>query len=488
MNPYQKPKQGRNFVLVDTECDKSVDEVSSMFPVRANEFSYFSRPDLRVNVFFVTFSEQLTVKQLQHIWPKFSIQIAPDVVPKTISNYLVISNLPSALRDEKIAEELISKFAKTFTINESYPSLVTVTFPPESKDIIKVYRFLSVLKIGNELTNVATCNEDVPLVRVTNLPKNINEKLLVELFSRAGNITHVDIFKQGGQSKRYYVADVSFDRVENARYAIKTLNYTVVNEKEIRVAQYISHEMANQVDLNTLIIENLPQYFSSPMLKVLLDTYVPAYMCYMDEIGPKHNRYGIARYATEEAADHAISILNKAQVDGRQIAVMRSKRVCICNFAIGTKEQNIIDLQPNCFDVLIINKRTNDKRPTIFVQYINEQAMNEGLKVLNGYISAKVRVYAFEMKRKRTIASMKAHLIDEMDPHKTVAIHGVSKNASEEEVLKPCLDCGELDAVHFQPPSLRVVFRKIEDAQKFVKEKRRGWTVNGDKLSVALSV
>ena len=488
MNTFQKQRQGRNFVLVDTECDKSVEEVLTMFPVKADYYSYFSRPDLRVNVFFVTFSEQFTVKQLQHVWPKFSIQIAPDVVPKAISNYLVISNLPSALRDEKIAEELISKFTERFEIIESYPSLVTVTFPPDSKDVLKVYRFLSVLKVGTELTSVATRNEDVPLVRVTNLPKSINEKLLVELFSRAGTITHVDIFKQGGQSKRYYVADVSFDRVENARYAIKTLNYTVVNEKEIRVAQYITHEMSNQVDLNTLVIENLPQYFSSPMLKVLLDTYVPAYMCYMDEIGPKHNRYGIARYATEDAADHEISILNKAQVDGKQISVMRSKRVCICNFAIGTTEQKIMELQPNCFDVLIIGQRNNDKRPTIFVQYINEQAMNEGLKVLNAYISGKIRVYAFEMKRKRTIASMKAHLIDEMDAHKTVAIHGVSKNASEEEVLKPCLECGELEAVQFQPPMLRVVFRTTEDAQKFVKENRRGWTVNGDKLSVALSL
>ena len=93
MNSWQKPKQGRNFVLVDQDCDKPINDIISMFPVKTDFYSYFTRPDLRVTVFFVSFSDQLTLKQLQHTYPKFSIQIAPDIVPKTISNYLIISNL-----------------------------------------------------------------------------------------------------------------------------------------------------------------------------------------------------------------------------------------------------------------------------------------------------------------------------------------------------------------------------------------------------------
>lgn len=487
MSSLQRQKQGRNFVLVDNDCKKKPEEIASMFPVKTDFYSFFSRQDLSVIVYFVTFSEQITVTQLQHIWPKFSIQIVSDNVPSTISSYLVISNLPNALRDEKIAEELVSKFTKDFNIIESFPSLVTVNIP-NVREAAKVYRFLSALKIQQETTNVATRNEDIPLVRVTNLPKSINEKLLVELFSQKGTITHVDIFKQGGVSKRYYVADVSFERVEMARYAIKTLNYTVVNEKEIRISQYISRETAKEVELNTLVIENLPQYFSSPMLKVLLDQYAPSYMCYMDEIGPKHVRYGIARYTSEDAADHAIAILNNAEVDGRKIKVQRSRRVCITNFAIGTTEANIMELQPNCFDVFVNASREAVKRPTIFVQYINEKEMNDGLQTLNSYYSGKIKVYAFEMKRKRTIASMKAHIIDESDAHRTVAIHGASQDANEEDFVKPCLEFGELDAVQFQPPNCRVVFHTVEAAQNFVKAKRRGWTVNGDKLHVALSV
>ena len=146
-------------------------------------------------------------------------------------------------------------------------------------------------------------------------------------------------------------------------------------------------------------------------------------------------------------------------------------------------------MAPTSFDLLNLSARDKQKRPTMYLQFLNEQEMNEGIQKFNSIISNGVRLYAFELKKKRNINSMRSHFVDEQNQHCTVAIHNINPTATnEEEFVRSCLRYGNIEGYHFAPPVLRVVFSKPEDTQRFVKENRRSWVVGGDKLSVALSV
>jgi polyadenylate-binding protein len=203
-------------------------------------------------------------------------------------------------------------------------------------------------------------------VLVRNLPKEMDQKGLSDLFSKYGNIksAKLEVF-QDGQSRGF--GYIQFETQESAEKAIKELNNSNQHGKKIEVQCHVKKEDREEQGekYTNLFIQNLPHDFSDDELKKLFSQYGAIGSA---SVNLKKNGTGFVSFKSHEDAKTALEATHmKTKVKEQSILVSQH---------IQRKEN---DLAPSASNPIIKNQKEAFKS-NIFVRFIPKDVTEEQLK------------------------------------------------------------------------------------------------------------
>ena len=182
---------------------------------------------------------------------------------------------------------------------------------------------------------------------IGNLPNDMNEEELFEIFSKFGKISMLTIKKLPNNNSQY--GKINFENKEDANKAINKMDNYYIRGKNLKVTYFISEEKTDIEDINCedefvpmLIINNLPKSLDNlDLLKNIFEVYGKIKKCGI--LNENNNKFGVIIYSKDEEAENAKK---------------------------GMKEKLNINLIPN--DKNIIDKIDNcekEKKDNIFENY-----------------------------------------------------------------------------------------------------------------------
>jgi len=155
---------------------------------------------------------------------------------------------------------------------------------------------------------------------VTNLPKDIDQKKLMELFQAYGKIASckLDVYADGKSKGFGYV---QFLEQSSAAEAIAKLNDTMIDDKKISVAVHSKKDEreAQSEKFTNLFVRNLPSNYTEEQLRALYQEYGEINSVTMDQ---SKAGQGFVSFKDHDSAKRALEATNmKIQFDGQAIFV-----------------------------------------------------------------------------------------------------------------------------------------------------------------------
>lgn len=193
---------------------------------------------------------------------------------------------------------------------------------------------------------------------VKNLPKELDQKQLNDLFSKYGPIKSckLEVFKDGSSRCFGYI---QYEAAENADKAIKGLNGTNQGGKTIEVVHHIKKdEREDQGEKYTnLFVQNLPAEYTDKDIEALFKEFGPIESV---SINVKKNGSGYVNFKDHSSANAAIEAMHmKKKLNGNAILIMPH---------IYRKENDLVPKSTG--DNLIIQSQKQNYKSNIFVRFI----------------------------------------------------------------------------------------------------------------------
>lgn len=157
---------------------------------------------------------------------------------------------------------------------------------------------------------------------VGDLPPDVTEALLFELFKAVGAVASIRVCRDAATRRSLGYAYVNFHNVREAELALDTLNYTQIKGQPIRIMWSHRDPSLRKSGLGNVFIKNLNTEIDNKALYDLFATFGNILSCKVatDELGNSKG-YGFVHYETQEAADQAIAKLNGMVINGKQVYV-----------------------------------------------------------------------------------------------------------------------------------------------------------------------
>ncbi|CAL1293266.1 unnamed protein product [Larinioides sclopetarius] len=164
---------------------------------------------------------------------------------------------------------------------------------------------------------------------VKNLPQSIDAKVLKDLFSICGTVLSVRIVTHpNGDSKGY--GFVQFENEKSANLAISDINGAFVHGRKILVSKYFPYEERKRFQEkfpNNVFVKNLTPPFSSSELEKMCLCFGNIKSVKVAMNGDNQSKgYGFVSFETADAANRAISELNRVCLNGKRLFASIAKR------------------------------------------------------------------------------------------------------------------------------------------------------------------
>lgn len=201
----------------------------------------------------------------------------------------------------------------------------------ESEDAETALRLLNHQQVSGRALRIMRAHKDVrsKLLRdanlvVKNLPKCIDDKLLMDIFSRYGSILSVKVATYpNGMSKGY--GFVQFEREDSAQKAISSIDgEVVVDGRKIVVDRFIPAEERQKFHQttysNNVFVKNLEPSVTNEELEklcVCFGNVTSAKIVTNDDNESKG--YGFVSFESSECASLAVEQLNRLSLNGRML-------------------------------------------------------------------------------------------------------------------------------------------------------------------------
>ena len=203
-------------------------------------------------------------------------------------------------------------------------------------------------------------------VLVKNLPKEMDQKGLSDLFSKYGAIksAKLEVF-QDGQSRCF--GYIQFETVESAEKSIKELNNSNQHGKKIEVQHHVKKEDREEQGekYTNLFVQNLPNNYTDDALKKL---FAPFGAIDSASVNIKNNGTGFVSFKSHEHAKAALEATHmKTKVNDQSIFVSQH---------IQRKENDLAHSTSNP----IIKNQKEAFKSNIFVKFIPKDVTEEQLK------------------------------------------------------------------------------------------------------------
>ncbi|TXG73724.1 hypothetical protein EZV62_002303 [Acer yangbiense] len=177
-----------------------------------------------------------------------------------------------------------------------------------------------------EANNTTTDQQPLQLPQhslyVGDLDPFVTENQLVDMFIKFGQLDSTVLWQDIATQQSLCYGFVNFHRLEDAKQAMETLNYSVVNGKSIR----IMWQQPNSEDRNSgkgnIFVKNLDSSIDNRKLNKLFSKfgYILSCKVAVEENG-KSKGYGFVQFENEESANTAIENLDGSILEGKSLYV-----------------------------------------------------------------------------------------------------------------------------------------------------------------------
>ncbi|KAK0604215.1 hypothetical protein LWI29_013257 [Acer saccharum] len=172
--------------------------------------------------------------------------------------------------------------------------------------------------------NNTTTDQQLPQhsLYVGDLDPSVTENQLVDMFIKFGQLDSTVLLQDIATQQSLCYGFVNFHRLEDAKRAMETLNYSVVNGKSIR----IMWQQPNSEDRNSgkgnIFVKNLDSSIDNRKLNKLFSKfgYILSCKVAVEENG-KSKGYGFVQFENEESANTAIENLDGSILEGKSLYV-----------------------------------------------------------------------------------------------------------------------------------------------------------------------
>eukprot|EP00635_Sarcinochrysidales_sp_CCMP3193_P013979 CAMPEP_0118906066 /NCGR_PEP_ID=MMETSP1166-20130328/9812_1 /TAXON_ID=1104430 /ORGANISM="Chrysoreinhardia sp, Strain CCMP3193" /LENGTH=582 /DNA_ID=CAMNT_0006845341 /DNA_START=479 /DNA_END=2223 /DNA_ORIENTATION=+ len=157
---------------------------------------------------------------------------------------------------------------------------------------------------------------------VGDLAADASEGLLFEIFNTVGPVASIRVCRDAVTKRSLGYAYVNFHHVADAERALDTMNYTLIKAKPCRIMWSQRDPTLRKSGVGNVFVKNLDASIDH---KALYDTFslfgnILSCKVATDEHG-RSQGYGYVHYETEEAAEEAISKLNKMTICDKEVYV-----------------------------------------------------------------------------------------------------------------------------------------------------------------------
>lgn len=169
-------------------------------------------------------------------------------------------------------------------------------------------------------------------VFIKNLDAAIDNKTLHDTFINFGNILSCKIaMDEHGASRGY--GFIHFEKAENAKEAIKSVNGMLLNDKKVFVGLHVpkrerqSKYNTMKTNFTNIFVKNIEPGVTDEQFDDLFSRYgkITSATIARDDEGKSHG-FGFVNYETHEHAEAAVEALNESELHGQQIYVGRAQK------------------------------------------------------------------------------------------------------------------------------------------------------------------
>lgn len=158
---------------------------------------------------------------------------------------------------------------------------------------------------------------------VGNLHPDCNDDVLCKKFSLIGKVSSVKVCRDVETSKSLGYAYVNFGNKEDAKKAMDTMNYDLLNGRNIRIMWAQKKPSMLPKDAN-LVVKNLHLDVSEVLLKEMFSPFgdIVSIKVARNFRGDSKG-YGFIQFAEEEAAEFAIASLNGKELKQKKLVISK---------------------------------------------------------------------------------------------------------------------------------------------------------------------
>uniref|UniRef100_F1KSA4 Polyadenylate-binding protein n=1 Tax=Ascaris suum TaxID=6253 RepID=F1KSA4_ASCSU len=181
-----------------------------------------------------------------------------------------------------------------------------------------------------------------PSLYVGDLHPDVNETVLLEKFSNIGRVLSIRVCRDALTRRSLGYAYVNFERPEDAKQALETMNFDIVHGRPIRIMWSQRRPSTSRVAAGNVFVKNLNGSVNSKALYNKFSVFGNIVSCKLavDEQS-KSKGYGFVQFETEEAARKAI--------DGTNGVIFEGKRIYVGRFQSRSERSEQAKRTTNCF-------------------------------------------------------------------------------------------------------------------------------------------
>ena len=370
---------------------------------------------------------------------------------------LFITNLPNGYKNSDL-NALLNTFDKNASIEELIPDILTYLIPTKRNLLLP---FLPYIKFKNEVKiDVTTDSFKVPVILVSNLPKNFRKKEF-SLFKCPFNLIHREFKREEQQEHFSKSAYLSFLTNEEANKAIEYFNFAQIDQNEIS-AIHFTYKGVKDLKEWEISVKHISPESKGFDLWHRFKIYGPLLSAEIKKNYDSNSIYGIVQFYNKENAEAAIEDI-KQQNTSIIVDFSVNFVVTIYNIDPSLSPQDIAQ----CFKQVSMVEIMQPQRgmmTSAVVSFFSTQAANNCLnsqQVFNG-----VRwIFTKEYQNKHRKAKIK-ELLNSYQKTNTIKINNLPKGAQLQTIISNCAQFGIIRYVSINSDTATVSFEDEKSAKE----------------------